>query len=555
MTLNALLVGHTPSAIKDGLEIAGFNVSTQELLSEPRLAGIDLLVIHESAQPAAEESDATQDWLVEAGEVGALRLYHADSYDDRRIAQRIILDGVEFFSEGQGPPPDQIASILAAIQGKARPAVTTDLTLGTYFAPDDPSVDAYEARRKLSMVTPAMQELIRDVRFAVARMMGTGARNWPEPPWDPFDRVMSRLEAKEPRLDKHTGKPRLSDLYAAPGDEKVRAMLGADPETLDRARRDHVQATMALIRGESGTGKTLAAELMWQSFALSTDWARDDRAQMPYVKVNCGGMRVDNFDHIMLGSGPDQFTGVKSRVGHLGRADYGLLFLDEIGDLSPQAQSRMKPLLDDLIIEPPGLFAYPLHARIVAATNVDLENASKGFQHDLLRRFNIQVYVPPLNDRSADEKLLQIDFVAQLPTINPRDHGQLLVRAIDKAVIELLLDHDWSHGNFRELQEVVQAAVTSARKRRSVVVERRDIVFGRKAAPTDERIVELVDDSLPARPSMIVRSRDDLLKASNLLNAPIFRLADGTEVVVADSYQLRLPAPGPARAHRESHGA
>lgn len=552
MSQTAIIVGSVPDIVESVLQKRGYDVTRVPLTARPD-PSCDLAVVAES--PDAAGKDAVEEWLATLEEESVVTVFQAPWFDDDRIVTRLIAHQVTNVIEGDSPTADSVDAVIALAEGTpVGPLHQDDLQLGVYYRTTrGQDTRAYERRRSLSMVTPSMRELVNDINFAVQRMVGSSEGTpWSEPPFDPFDRVTSRLvvTGTDRHLDRGTGRPRLSDLYSLPKDATARDMLGATASALEDARRTHQQATMALIRGESGSGKTLAASLMWRSFAESTAWAKGDPAKMPFVKVNCGGMTASNFDHLMLGTGPGQWSGVDSQVGHFGRADYGMLFLDEIGDMDPTAQSRFKPVLDDLIIEPPGLFAYPLHTRVVAATNVELESAERGFQHDLLRRFNIQLRVPGLNERSDAEKLQQIDFVAQLPTINPWERDattkkhRLMVAVIDAAVIDALLDHDWSHGNFRELQEVVQGAVTAARKRRSPRVERRDLTFSPKSNPGDERVVNVAAGDLGhGRPAIHVRSRQDLIQASRLLGRPIFRAPDGSESVLTQDHLLVLP-PG-----------
>lgn len=557
MTKTAMVVGSVPPVVTQVLTDGGYRVRFATLTDEPDTAA-DLAVVHESAGGGTDE-EAMQAWLSALREDDVTTLFQTERFTDDTIVRRLLVHQITHWVEGPDPTGAQVAAQVALAEGHPLGVIGTgDLTLGDYYTSEtgQGGHDAYEGRRKLSMVSSSLQELVNDINYAVQRMAGTSeGEPWPAPPWDPFEREPSRLDkskANDWKLKRGNTRPRLSDLYSLPSDQDARLILGATAEALAKARQTHVQATMALIRGESGSGKTLAASLMWKGFAALTEWAGDDHRKMPFVKVNCGGMTAENFDHFMVGSGPGQFTDVSCRVGHFGRADYGVLFLDELGDMDPSAQSRFKPLLDDLIIEPPGLFAYPLHTRVIAATNVDLESADRGFQHDLLRRFNIQLRVPGINERTDSEKLFQIDFVAQLPTVNPREIDGLAVRVIDADVVDALLVHDWAHGNFRELQEVVQGAVTSAQKRKSRRVQMRDLAFAPKSIPGDERVVNVADNTVGEGLKPIrVRHRSDLVRASQLLGQPVYRLPDRSEVVVTDGYRLVVhptdETPPPAR--------
>ncbi|MGH7337870.1 MAG: sigma-54-dependent transcriptional regulator, partial [Myxococcota bacterium] len=153
-----------------------------------------------------------------------------------------------------------------------------------------------------------------------------------------------------------------------------------------------------LISGESGTGKELVAA------AIHADSTRRDRA---FIRVNCAAIPRDLVESEMFGHEKGAFTGaMERRIGRFELADKGTLLLDEVGDLGPEAQAKLLRAIEAKEIERVGGGKpIPIDVRIVAATNKDLERASRegAFRDDLLFRLNvIPLNLPPLRERLED---------------------------------------------------------------------------------------------------------------------------------------------------------
>jgi DNA-binding NtrC family response regulator len=217
----------------------------------------------------------------------------------------------------------------------------------------------------------------------------------------------------------------------------------------------------ALISGESGTGKEIVARELHR---------RSPRSTGPFVVVDCAAMRETLLETELFGHARGAFTDAhRSRSGLLQEASGGTLFLDEIGDLPRALQPKLLRALQERVVRPVGGDReLPIDVRIVAATNVDLEEAvEKGrFRRDLYFRLNvIPIEVPPLRARGTDVVFLAQRFIAR--------HGVQAgkrVSGLSPAAAERLLAYSWP-GNVRELQNCIERAVALAEGERIAVAD------------------------------------------------------------------------------------
>ncbi len=204
-----------------------------------------------------------------------------------------------------------------------------------------------------------------------------------------------------------------------------------------------------LITGESGTGKELVAR------ALQTLSPRKDK---PLITINCGAIPENLQESELFGHAKGSFTGAHiDKRGLFEEAHGGTAFLDEIGELTPQAQVKLLRFLQDGEARKVGTtISRNLDVRIIAATNRDLAKSveEKTFREDLYYRINvIPIHLPPLRERAEDIPPLTQHFVKaaadrtgrSLPSVSPR-------------AMSLLIAQPW-RGNVRELQNVVERAI------------------------------------------------------------------------------------------------
>jgi PAS domain S-box-containing protein len=221
---------------------------------------------------------------------------------------------------------------------------------------------------------------------------------------------------------------------------------------MDLVRRVAPVDTTVLLQGESGTGKELVARAL---HGLSPRHLR------PLVTVNCAALPASLIESELFGHERGAFTGASAqRIGRFEQADDGTLFLDEVGELPPEAQAKLLRVLQEREFERVGgTRTFPCRARIVAATNRDLpEMAARGrFRADLLHRLNVfPITLPPLRQRRDDIPLLARHFIRKL---EPRLGRQLL--GFSPAAERHLRQYDWP-GNVRELENVVERAALLA---------------------------------------------------------------------------------------------
>ena len=204
-----------------------------------------------------------------------------------------------------------------------------------------------------------------------------------------------------------------------------------------------------LITGENGVGKELVAKWLHE---------QSGRNKGPLVEVNCAAIPTELIESELFGHEKGSFTSaVKQRIGKFELASEGTLFLDEVGDMSLEAQAKvLRALQEGLITRVGGDKEIKVNVRVVAATNKDLlaEVAQKTFRLDLYHRLSvILIHVPSLNDRSSDIPLLVDHFLTQICT----DYGIAKKQIAPEAVL-LLQHYNWT-GNIRELRNIVERLV------------------------------------------------------------------------------------------------
>jgi len=200
-----------------------------------------------------------------------------------------------------------------------------------------------------------------------------------------------------------------------------------------------------LILGESGTGKEMIARAVHYF---------GPRRHKGFLPVDCGSRVPTLIESELFGHVKGAFTGAaQSKDGLLSIADGGTIFLDEVGELAPGLQSKLLRALQKKEIRPVGSTkSIPVNARIIAATNRDLEQevARGSFRLDLFYRLNVlSLKAPPLRERRQDIPLLVAKFLEQHSTFSERKYE------ITEEAMRALLAHDWP-GNVRELENCIE---------------------------------------------------------------------------------------------------
>jgi len=234
-------------------------------------------------------------------------------------------------------------------------------------------------------------------------------------------------------------------------------------ELIGRSRRmEELRAFLAvvgdsqaavLIQGESGTGKELAARAIHRASA---------RREGPFVSLNCGALPAQLLESELFGYEKGAFTGAAgAKPGQFELAHGGTIFLDEIGECSPELQVRLLRVLQEKEVQRlGGTRRVPTDFRLVAATNRNLAEEIKAgrFREDLYYRINVvEATMPPLRERREDIPLLAAFFLERFV----RRENKLFA-GISPAALELLSAHDWP-GNVRELENAIERGVVVGR--------------------------------------------------------------------------------------------
>lgn len=233
---------------------------------------------------------------------------------------------------------------------------------------------------------------------------------------------------------------------------KVQDMIGQShailkiKETIEKVAPTDARV---LVTGENGVGKELVAKWLHE---LSP------RNKGPMVEVNCAAIPTELIESELFGHEKGSFTSaVKQRIGKFEQANEGTLFLDEVGDMSLEAQAKvLRALQEGIITRVGGDKEIKVNVRVIAATNKELlkEVEDKKFRLDLYHRLSvILVHVPSLNERKEDIPLLVEFFLNNIC----EEYG-VATKQMEPTAVKLLQQYNWT-GNIRELHNIVERLI------------------------------------------------------------------------------------------------
>ena len=279
-------------------------------------------------------------------------------------------------------------------------------------------------------------------------------------------------------------------------------------EVLDLAETVAPTDSTILVSGESGTGKEVVARYI---HTLSP------RSEGPFVSVNCGALPEGLLESELFGHVKGAFTGaVRDKDGLFVAAEGGTFFLDEIGEMSPATQVKLLRALQEREVIPVGSTEpIPVDVRIIAATNVDLEEEIRrgAFRSDLYYRLNvISLHLPPLRERKEDILLLARHFLDRIGPADVPESGdgkggdeergeagsdkEGAALTLSEETKDVLVEYDWP-GNVRELENALERAAIVCE---GGTIEPDDLPDRVQEAPAPK----LVEDRLPPNPTMEV---------------------------------------------------
>jgi two-component system response regulator AtoC len=361
--------------------------------------------------------------------------------DDRAVGT--VLMGLLRQAGYEASYVDSAEEALARVSSRPVDVVITDLRM--------PSMDGMELLEKLAERAPDVPVIMLTAHGSVqtaVEAMKKGASDFLLKPFDRDEvlftvgkaiRASTHASAHPPGPPPTTKTPSLG----------VSAAMKEVSDLIARAART---TSTVLIRGESGSGKEVAARAIHASSA---------RGGGPFVPVHCAALPENLLESELFGYEKGAFTGATHRKpGRVELAQGGTLFLDEIGDVAPSVQVKLLRLLQEKEYQRlGGIEALEADVRFLAATHRDLDEMveSGEFREDLYYRLNvIPIWIPPLRERRADIAPLVKRFCRE----HAEQNGQAELR-IDDDAIEALAAEEWP-GNVRELSNFVERLVVFA---------------------------------------------------------------------------------------------
>jgi len=326
-------------------------------------------------------------------------------------------------------------------------AVSPDLVLLDYQMPGMNGVQVLTEIKKRQAGLPVIMITAYGTIERAVEAIKSGADDFVTKPFDPDHLALVVKKALEQaRLKSEV------ELLARELAGRYRLVAGKSntmARVIEEAKKAASSKTTVLLLGESGTGKELFARSIH-------DWS--ERAGRPFVAINCVGLSKELLESELFGHERGAFTGAHQlKKGKMEIADGGTVFLDEVGDISAELQTKLLRFLQEREFERVGgTQSIGVDIRIIAATNKDLEEAVKrgAFREDLYHRLNvIAITLPPLRERIEDIPPLADYFLQRFALETKKPFNEITEEAF-----AWLCAYSWP-GNVRELANVIERGV------------------------------------------------------------------------------------------------
>ena len=380
------------------------------------------------------------------------------------MARILIIDDNETMREGMAATIRRMghegltaaggAEGLALMRKQAPDFLITDLKMEGVDG-----LEVVEAAKRIDPSCPALIVTAFGTVETAVEAMRLGAMDFLQKPFAPEVlrlKVERALEMRREKLSRQRAEAEVEVLRAdAAAGYVPNEMVGQSPLMLalfESNTKVAASDVVVHISGESGTGKELVARALH---------LRSRRAAGPFVKVNCGALTDTLLESELFGHEKGSFTGaIKRKLGRFELADKGTLFLDEVGDMTPNLQLKLLRVLQEQQFERVGgEETVQVDVRVVSATHRDLKKAVEEgiFREDLFYRLHVVPFrVPSLRERREDIPLLVDHFIKKL---GPRANAN--VRRIDEAALARLSTYAWP-GNVRELENAIEQSLVFA---------------------------------------------------------------------------------------------
>jgi DNA-binding NtrC family response regulator len=330
---------------------------------------------------------------------------------------------------------------------KAMAEVAPDLVLLDYQMPGMNGIEVLSEIRKKNADLPVIMITAYGTIERAVEAIKSGADDFVTKPFDPDHLAMVVRKA----LQRARLKTEIAILSEELG-ERYQLVHGRSPSMLrvvEEAKKAAASKTNILLLGESGTGNEIFARAMH---------AWSPRRSEPFIAINCAGLSKELLESELFGHERGAFSGAhQQKKGRMEIANGGTVFLDEVGEISPELQTKLLRFLQEREFERVGgTRSIAVDVRVIAATNRDIDQAVKSgaFREDLYHRLNvIALALPPLRERKEDILLLASHYLKRFSTEMNKSFTAITPDAQAK-----LLEYPWP-GNVRELVNVIERAV------------------------------------------------------------------------------------------------